>query len=240
VIRFACCATAAVALVSSGCRSTPAAPPLRALLLPIPPERAPERFRVRFETTRGEFAVEAHRAWAPLGVDRFYQLAKLGYYDGTRFFRVVDGFMVQWGISGDTAVGAVWHDRSIPDDPVAQTNSRGRVTFATGGPNSRSTQLFVNYRDNAFLDARGFAPIGEVIDGMDVLDNLWRSYGEAPPQGRGPEQRRIRQEGEAYLAREFPQLEKVIRTSVEIPPLPAAVPASGPTQSPRRLRDVPR
>jgi peptidyl-prolyl cis-trans isomerase A (cyclophilin A) len=204
-----------VALVSTGCRSTPAAPQLRPLLLPIPPERAPERFRVRFETTRGEFVVEAHRAWAPLGVDRFYQLAKLGFYDGTRFFRVVDGFMVQWGISGDTAVSRAWRDRRIADDPVTQSNRRGLVTFATSGPNTRTTQLFINYRDNAFLDRQGFAPIGEVVEGMEVVDNFWRSYGEGPPSGKGPAQDRIAREGEAYLAAGFPRLEKTLRATVD-------------------------
>jgi peptidyl-prolyl cis-trans isomerase A (cyclophilin A) len=178
-------------------------------------ERAPDVFRVRFETTRGPFVVEAHRAWAPAGVDRFHQLARLGYYDGTRFFRVVDGFMTQWGISGDTAVARAWRDRRIVDDPVAESNRRGRVTFATSGPNSRTTQLFVNTRDNAFLDRQGFAPIGEIVEGLDVVDNLWRSYGDAPPAGRGPVQARIVGEGEAYLAREFPRLERVLRAQVE-------------------------
>jgi peptidyl-prolyl cis-trans isomerase A (cyclophilin A) len=216
--RAARAAAAAAALLlgagvgAGGCRS--AAPP-RALLAPGPAERAPDVFRVRFETTRGPVVIEAHRAWAPLGADRFYQLAQLGFYDGTRFFRVVDGFMAQWGVSGDTAVARAWRDRRIADDPVTRGNRRARVTFATAGPNTRTTQLFVNYRDNAFLDGQGFAPFGEVVEGMEVLDNLWRSYGDAPPRGRGPDQGRIEAEGEAYLAREFPRLERVLRARVE-------------------------
>jgi peptidyl-prolyl cis-trans isomerase A (cyclophilin A) len=180
----------------------------------LPPATVPEQFRVRFETTRGNFVIEARRAWAPLGVDRFHHLVRNGYYEGTRFFRVVDGFMVQFGISGDTSAARRWRERRIPDDSVLQSNRRGYVTFATSGPNSRTTQLFVNYRDNAFLDAQGFAPIGEVVEGMEVLDNLWRSYGEGPPSGKGPDQERIFAEGERYLAREFPRLEKVLRARI--------------------------
>jgi peptidyl-prolyl cis-trans isomerase A (cyclophilin A) len=182
-----------------------------------PVARAPEVFRVRFETTRGPFVVEARRAWAPIGVDRFYQLARLGYYDGVRFFRVVDGFMVQFGIHGDPRVSALWRNRRIPDDSVTQSNRRGLVTFATSGPNSRTTQLFINYVDNARLDAQGFAPIGEVVEGMDVVDNFWRSYGEGAPRGKGPVQGRIVAEGEPYLAREFPRLERVVTARIEGP-----------------------
>ena len=180
-----------------------------------PTGRAPEQFRVRFETTRGPFVIEARRAWAPVGVDRFYQLARLGYYDGVSFFRVVDGFMVQFGIHGDPRVSALWRNRRIPDDSVTQSNRRGLVTFATSGPNSRTTQLFINYVDNARLDAQGFAPIGEVVEGMDVVDNFWRSYGEGAPRGKGPVQGRIFSEGERYLARDFPRLEKVLTARVE-------------------------
>ena len=175
---------------------------------------APAVFRVHFETTRGPFVIEARRAWAPVGADRLYSLVRHGFYDGVRFFRVVDGFMVQFGISGDARVSAVWRARTIPDDSVTQSNRRGTVTFATSGSDTRTTQLFVDYRDNAFLDARGFAPVGEVIDGMDVVDNLWRSYGDAPPSGRGPDQERMYKEGERYLAREFPRMDRVIRARV--------------------------
>ncbi|HEV2149841.1 MAG TPA: peptidylprolyl isomerase [Longimicrobiaceae bacterium] len=170
---------------------------------------APETFRVRFETSRGPFVVEAHRAWAPNGVDRLYHLVRMGFYDDTRFFRVVDRFMVQFGISGDPQVSAAWRERAIPDDPVVKSNRRGFVTFATSGPNTRTTQLFVNYGDNLFLDSQGFAPIGEVVEGMDVVENLWRSYGEGPPRGSGPDQSRIFAEGNAYLQREFPRLDYI-------------------------------
>jgi peptidyl-prolyl cis-trans isomerase A (cyclophilin A) len=192
----------------------------------VPAERAPDRFRVTFETTRGPIVIEAHRDWAPIGVDRFWQLARLGYYDGARFFRVVDGFIVQWGLAADPAVTAAWRDRRIADDRVAQSNTRGRVTFATSGPSTRTTQLFINYRDNAFLDERGFAPIGEVVEGLDVAENLWRSYGEGPPSGKGPAQDRIVAEGEAYLARDFGRLDRVLHTRVEAVTTPAA-PAPG-------------
>jgi peptidyl-prolyl cis-trans isomerase A (cyclophilin A) len=209
---------AALALVLLGapaaCARRPS--PLQRLLHPeaAPAERAPDVFRVRFETTRGPFVVEARRAWAPLGVDRFHQLVRLGYYDGVRVFRVVDGFVAQFGINGDPRVTAAWRERRIPDDSVTQTNRRGTLTFATGGPNTRTTQLFVNTVDNARLDARGFAPIGEVVEGLEVVDNFWRSYGEGAPRGKGPVQGRIVAEGEAYLAREFPRLEQVLTARV--------------------------
>ena len=172
-------------------------------------ERAPEQFRVRFETSRGPFVVEAHRAWSPLGVDRFYHLARTGFYDGTRFFRVIDGFMAQFGISGDPRISAAWMDRVIRDDTVRhQSNLRGRVSFGTRGPNTRTTQLFINFRDNVSLD-ESYPPIGEVVEGMSVVDSLWKGYGEGAPAGGGPDQDRIVTEGEQYLAREFPKLDYI-------------------------------
>jgi len=170
---------------------------------------APETFRVKFETSKGSFTVEANRAWAPNGVDRFHQLVSDGFFDGVRFFRVLPGFVAQFGIHGDPKVAASWRDRTIPDDPVVETNARGTITFATAGPGTRTTQLFVNFRDNAALDKQGFSPVAKVVDGMDVVDQLYAGYGEGAPSGRGPAQGRLQREGNAYLEAEFPDLDYV-------------------------------
>jgi peptidyl-prolyl cis-trans isomerase A (cyclophilin A) len=177
--------------------------------------QAPDSFRARFTTTKGDFVIAVHRAWAPLGADRFYNLVRSGYFDGVRFFRVVPGFMAQFGIHGDTAVTRAWRERRIPDDPVRRTNIRGMVTFATAGPGTRTTQVFINYRNNDRLDAMGFAPFGQVVEGMGVVDSLYGAYGDAPPGGRGPDQYRMHVEGEKYLARQFPRLDKVIKATIE-------------------------
>lgn len=171
--------------------------------------RAPASFRVRFETTKGEFVVEAHRAWAPVGVDRFHELVQTGFYDDTRFFRVLEGFVAQFGISGDPAENAEWRGERIPDDPVTQSNDRGAVSFAMAGPDSRATQLFVNLGDNRKLDTMGFAPIGEVVEGMDILDSLFSGYGEGAPRGRGPDQGEIHATGNDYLDRNYPRLDAI-------------------------------
>src|SRR6266481_2360468 len=162
-------------------------------------QQAPDSFRARFSTTQGDFVIAVHRAWAPQGVDRFYNLVRSGFYDGVRFFRVIPGFMAQFGIHGDTAVTAAWRQRVIPDDPVRRSNQRGMVTFATAGPGTRTTQVFINYRDNNRLDSDGFTPFGEVVEGMAVVDALYGGYGEGAPQGRGPDQMRMHIEGEKYL-----------------------------------------
>jgi peptidyl-prolyl cis-trans isomerase A (cyclophilin A) len=177
-------------------------------------ETAPAAFRVRFETSAGSFTVAVHRDWAPLGADRFYNLARSGYFDDVRFFRVLPGFVAQFGMHGDPAVTRAWFTQRFPDDPVRHTNARGTVTFATSGPNSRTTQLFINYGDNASLDARGFAPLGEVVEGMEVVDRFYAAYGEGAPQGRGPDQGRIRTEGNTYLERDYPRLDYVKRATV--------------------------
>jgi len=180
-------------------------------------DAAPAKFRARFETSAGDFVVEVHRDWAPNGADRFYSLVKSGYYDGARFFRVLSGFMAQFGIHRDPQVSAVWRERRIPDDPVRQSNTRGMVSFATAGPNTRTTQAFINYRDNSMLDGQGFAPFGRVVEGMEIVDRLYAAYGEGAPQGRGPDQGRIQAEGNAYLEREFPKLDYVKRATVVTP-----------------------
>lgn len=177
-------------------------------------QAAPATYRARFETTAGTFVVEVHRDWAPLGAERFKQLVTSGYFDGARFFRVVSGFMAQFGVAGDPAVTAKWRDKRLVDDPVKKSNVRGMLTFATAGPGTRTTQLFINYRDNSFLDSQGFAPIGEVIEGMDVVDKFYSAYGDGPPRGRGVDQGRLQAEGNAYLEREFPKLDYVRKAMI--------------------------
>ena len=177
--------------------------------------QAPDSFRARFATTKGDFVIAVHRAWAPLGADRFYNLVRSGYYDGVRFFRVLPGFMAQFGIHGDTAVTTAWRERRIADDPVRRTNLRGMVTFATAGPGTRTTQIFINYGNNDRLDAMGFAPFGQVVEGMEVVDKLYGDYGEGGGRGRGPDQFRLNVEGEKYLARQFPKLDKINKATIE-------------------------
>lgn len=177
-------------------------------------ETAPAEFTIRFSTSAGEIVVTVHRVWAPNGADRLYNLVNNGFYDGVRFFRVLDGFMAQLGINGDPRVSAVWRGARIPDDPVLESNTRGRLTYATGGPNTRTTQLFINYGDNSSLDQRGFSPLGEVVEGMEVVDRLYSAYGEGPPSGTGPDQGRIQSEGNAYLEANFPELDYVIEARI--------------------------
>jgi peptidyl-prolyl cis-trans isomerase A (cyclophilin A) len=172
-------------------------------------EIAPDVFRVRFETSRGPFVVEAHHAWSPWGVDRFYYLVRHQFYDSTRFFRVLPGYIAQFGINGDPQIAASWKERLFPDDTVPhQSNSRGRISFASAGPQTRNTQLFVNLRNNPSLN-QSYAPIGEIVEGMNVVDSLWSGYGDGPPGGRGPDQSRIFAEGNQYIVREFPKLDYV-------------------------------
>lgn len=169
----------------------------------------PEVFKAKFETSRGNFVVEVHREWAPHGADRFYELVQAKYYDECRFFRVVPNFMVQWGINGDPAKNVAWRSKRIPDDPVKQSNARGFITYAMlDSPNSRTTQLFINFRDNSFLDKKGFAPFGKVIEGMDVVDRIHPGYGEQPNQNK------IQAEGNAYLAQFFAQLDYIKKVTI--------------------------
>jgi peptidyl-prolyl cis-trans isomerase A (cyclophilin A) len=172
-------------------------------------EPAPELFRVRFETNKGPFVMEVHRAWAPWGVDRFYYLMRRNFYDGTRFFRVVDTTLAQFGISGDPQISAAWQTRIMPDDTVPhRSNRRGTVSFGSMGPHTRTTQLFINLRDNPAYDP-SWGPIGEVVEGMNVVDSFWKGYGDAPPRGTGPDQDRIFVDGEQYLTKEFPKLDYI-------------------------------
>ncbi len=179
------------------------------------PVKAPDVYRVRFETTQGPFVVEVTRAWAPRGADRFYELVQKKFYDGARFFRVVPGFVVQFGLKGDPAVDRYWSQMPIPDDPVKRNNSRGTLTFAMAGPATRTTQVFINLQDNYALDSQNFAPFGRVVSGMNIVNKLYHGYGDGPPSGQGPEQGRIRTEGNAYLERYFPRLDYIKSATVE-------------------------
>jgi peptidyl-prolyl cis-trans isomerase A (cyclophilin A) len=174
---------------------------------------APDSFRVAFETGKGRFVVQATRAWSPRGVDRFHTLVEQGFYDRVKFFRVLPNFIAQFGINGDPENNTRW-ERAIPDDPVKESNRKGTLSFATGGPNTRTTQLFINTRDNRQLDAMGFTPIGHVVEGMDVVEKLYSGYGEGAPDGRGPMQGRIEREGNAYLNRYFPRLDSIITARI--------------------------
>jgi len=172
-------------------------------------EQAPETFNAQFDTSVGTFVVEVQRAWAPVGADRFYNLVKRGFYDNARFFRVISGFMAQFGINGDPSIQAVWRSAQVRDDAVRESNRRGYITFATAGPNTRTTQLFINLADNATLDKSGFAPFGRVVSGMDVVDKIHNGYGEGAPRGNGPDQGRIQMEGNRYLEQDFPRLDYI-------------------------------
>src|SRR5436309_11866392 len=213
VMALTVCAVAACK--KSALQAPGGVPDIHKLADPAFAQQAPDSCRARLSTTQGDVVILVHRAWAPHGADRFYNLVRAGFYDGVRFFRVIPGFMAQFGIHGDTGVTAAWRPRVFPDDPVRHSNMRGMVTFATAGPGTRTTQIFINYGDNNRLDASGFAPFGQVVEGMDVVDKLYGGYGEGAPNGRGPEQYRLNVEGEKYLARQFPKLDKINKATVE-------------------------
>jgi peptidyl-prolyl cis-trans isomerase A (cyclophilin A) len=173
-------------------------------------EKAPDSYKVRFDTTKGAITIEVTRSLAPNGADRFYNLAKAGYFTDIAFFRVVPGFMVQFGMSGDPKTCAAWDKARIQDDPVKASNTRGMITFAMGGPNTRTTQLFINYGNNARLDQMGFPPFGKVSEGMDVVDKINGQYGDMPEQGgRGPDPQFIATQGTDYLKKNFPNLDYI-------------------------------
>ena len=203
-LAFAMAVLAAPALAQSPKLSNPAALT----------EQAPASYKARFDTSKGAFVIHVNRAWAPHGADRFYNLVKNGFYDNVRFFRVISGFMVQFGINGNPQVSAHWRQANIPDDPVRQSNKRGMITFATAGPNTRTTQVFINFADNAGLDGQGFAPFGQVVSGMNIVDSLNAEYGEGAPRGRGPDQGRLQREGNAYLAAHFKRMDFVKKATI--------------------------
>jgi peptidyl-prolyl cis-trans isomerase A (cyclophilin A) len=169
-------------------------------------EKAPDSYKVKFDTTRGTFTVSVTRAWSPLGADRFYNLVKHHFYDNAAFFRVVPGFVVQFGISPTPAVSAAWKHTEIKDDPVTQTNKRGSLTFATAGPNTRTTQIFINLKDNARLDSMGFSPFGTVDgNGMNVVEMMYEGYGD----NAGPDQDQLEKQGDPYLKKGWPKLDYI-------------------------------
>jgi peptidyl-prolyl cis-trans isomerase A (cyclophilin A) len=178
-------------------------------------EQAPPVYRVDFDTSKGQFVIEVHRDWAPNGADRFYNLVKNGFYDDARFFRVIEGFMVQFGVNGDPKISAVWRDARIKDDPSRISNKRSFVTFATAGPNTRTTQVFISFGDNSNLDSQGFTPFGQVVSGMKVVDAMYSGYGEGAPRGLGPDQSKLQAEGNAYLASKFGNLDYIKKATIE-------------------------
>ena len=173
--------------------------------------KAPDSYDVKFETTKGEFIVHVTRSWAPLGADRFYNLVKHGFFTDAAFFRVVPGFIIQFGLSANPAVNKVWQNANIKDDAVTQSNKPGYLVFATAGPNTRTTQLFINFGNNTFLDSQGFAPFGQVTSGMDVVKNLYSGYGERPDQGA------ITAQGKAYFDKNFPNIDSVKSATIVTP-----------------------
>jgi peptidyl-prolyl cis-trans isomerase A (cyclophilin A) len=204
----------------------------RALLHPaLLHEKAPDEYKVKFTTTRGDFIVTVTRAWAPLGADRFYSLVKHHFYENASFFRALPGFVVQFGISAYPPVSAAWKTAVIKDDPVTQTNARGYLVFATAGANTRTTQVFINLVDNKRLDSMGFAPFGQVTDGMNVVEMMYDQYGEGAPQGSGPDQDQIEKQGKPYLDKGWPKLDS-IKTTTIISPAPTATPAAKPSAKP--------
>jgi len=199
-----------------------AATPRASLLNPASlTAKAPADFKVRFTTTAGDFVVEVHREWAPLGADRFYNLVRGGFFTNASFFRVVPGFVVQFGLNADAAVNKVWERADIKDDPVTKSNKRGTLVFATAGPNTRTTQLFINFGDNGSLDRMGFAPFGEVVEGLDVVDKIYAGYGERPRQDL------ITAQGDAYISQNFPKIDRIKFARV----LPAAVAGQSPAKT---------
>jgi peptidyl-prolyl cis-trans isomerase A (cyclophilin A) len=194
----------------------PSDPPPNPLLQPRSfNETAPDAYRVRLETTKGPILIQVTRSWAPLGADRFYNLVKAGFYDGMRFHRVIEGFIAEFGIHGDPWVNAAWRQAILADDPRQVSNTRGRVSFSKSGLDSRTVQVFINTDLNASLDGQGFAPFGEVVEGMDVVDALYAEYGDGPPRGEGVYQAMAIAKGDEYFDEEFPLLDRIERATIE-------------------------
>ncbi|HMD38865.1 MAG TPA: peptidylprolyl isomerase [Candidatus Acidoferrum sp.] len=224
-------------------KTAPTSPYDRSLLRPaMLVAKAPASYQVKFTTTKGDFVISVTRAWAPLGADRFYNLVRHHFYDNTTFFRVLRGFVVQWGISAYPPVTAAWEHAPIKDDPVVQSNQRGYLTYAMGGANTRTTQVFVNLVDNKRLDGMGFSAFGQVTEGMEVVEALYAGYGEGAPDGQGPEQDKIEKLGKSYLDKNFAQLDSIKTTTLILPPgaAPTAKPATkAPTGTPPSPKTTP-
>jgi peptidyl-prolyl cis-trans isomerase A (cyclophilin A) len=202
------------AAMLAGCGSPE--PAKKEAAAPAKSEKAPDVYNVNLDTSKGAVVIEVHRDWAPIGADHFYNLVKTGFFDNARFFRVVRNFVVQFGIAADPKVNQLWANAELPDDPVKEHNTRGTVTYATRGPNTRSTQLFINLKDNSrSLDGQGFAPFGKVTTGMDVVDNFYNSYGDMPPMGQGPDPQQIQARGNEYLESRFPRLDYIKKATIQ-------------------------
>lgn len=202
---LAVCALAGIALLGSACGGNKTAEM----------KQGPPQYKVKLTTTKGDIVILVHRDWSPLGADHFYELTKMGFYNGDYFFRALKGFIVQWGINGDPKINKDWSEISIKDDPPKVSNKVGTVVFAAAGPNSRTTQCFINLGDNsATLDSQGFTPFGEVIQGMDNVFNLYMGYGESAPQGTGPSQENIGIDGNPYLEEHFPKLDYIKKATI--------------------------
>ncbi len=211
------CVAVLLAILLGGCASGGASAGGAPLLDPASGAmntRAPDRYRVVLVTSKGDVTIDVTRAWAPEGADRFYNLVRNGFYDGARFFRVLPGFIVQFGISGDPAIASVWRSATIDDDPPAESNSRGTLSFAAAGPDTRATQVFINLRGNPDLDGLRFTPFGRVVGGMEIVESFYSAYGEGAPNGPGPDQLRMYSEGNAYLQQAFPMLDYITETRV--------------------------
>ncbi|MFW5684296.1 MAG: peptidylprolyl isomerase [Spirochaetota bacterium] len=176
---------------------------------------APAEFDIVFDTTKGTFKARVHREWAPEGADRLHELVSEGFFNDVAVFRMLDGFVAQFGISGDPEIGASWREKPIPDDPVKTSNTEGTISYAMAGLGTRTTQLFVNLTDNTRLDSMGFAPVAEVVEGMDVVRSLYGGYGEGAPRGNGPNQGEIQRRGNEYLREEYPDLDYVQEARID-------------------------
>ncbi len=197
----------------TGCGGQSQSKPQAAAAEPTP---VPDVYRVRFETSKGDFVVEVTKKWAPNGAERFHRLVETGFYDDCRFFRVVRDFIVQWGINGEPRTESLWRNLTFADDKVRQNNRRGTITFAMAGKNTRTTQVFINLKENFSLNASGFAPFGQVVEGMDtVVDRLYKFYGDMPPRGSGPDPTQIEMRGNSYLLSQFPRLDYIKRARFE-------------------------
>lgn len=206
--------SAAVSLALCGCSSPDES---KKVALPKPAakvEKTPDVFQAVFDTSKGQVAIEVHRAWAPIGVDHFYSLIKTGYYNGNRFFRVTRSY-VQFGINGDPTTNGLWSTARLPDDAVKQSNVKGTLSFAHLGRNTRTTQLFFNMKNNKDLDKQGFAPLGKVVTGMDVVESLYSAYGEIAPRGQGPDPSKIEVQGNTYLESRFPRLDYIKKATIQ-------------------------
>lgn len=236
---------AAPATKSAPAPAKSAAPNPRLMTPALLTARAPDLYRAKFTTTHGDFVVEVTRAWAPLGADRFYNLVRNRYFTDASFFRYVANFIVQFGIHADPKVAAVWQNANIKDDPVKESNKKGTLVFATAGPNTRTTQLFINLKDNgSALDGQGFAAFGKVTEGMEIVEGLYSGYGGGPDEGgRGPRQELIQSQGKAYLDKGWPKLDSIKSATIIFPeaPAPAAKKAvtGAPPPPPKKTEGAP-